>query len=100
VLLSARRFPAADALAMGLVNRVVPAAELRGEVLSLARDITQNAPLTVTACKAAIREAVRPAGERDLALVQELVEACFGSEDYREGQAAFAQKRAPVFTGR
>jgi enoyl-CoA hydratase len=100
VLLSARRFPAAEALAMGLVNRVVPAAELRGEVLSLARDITQNAPLTVTACKAAIRESVRPAGERDLALVQELVEACFGSADYREGQAAFAQKRPPVFTGR
>jgi enoyl-CoA hydratase/carnithine racemase len=100
VLLSARRFPAAEALQMGLVNRVVPAAELRPEVLTLARDISRNAPLTVAACKAAIRQAGRPADRRDLALVEAMVEACFRSEDYREGQRAFAEKRPPVFTGR
>jgi enoyl-CoA hydratase len=100
ILFSARRFPAAEALQMGLVNRVVPAADLRDEVMGLARDIAQNAPLTVAACKAAIREAGRPPGRRDLARVEAMIEACFRSDDYREGQRAFAEKRPPAFTGR
>ena len=85
---------------MGLVNRVVPAADLRDEVMGLARDIAQNAPLTVAACKAAIREAGRPPVRRDLARVEAMIEACFRSDDYREGQRAFAEKRPPAFTGR
>ena len=100
ILFSARRFPAAEALRMGLVNRVVPAADLRDEVMSLAQDIAQNAPLTVAAGKAAIREAARPPDRRDLARVEAMIEACFRSDDYREGQRAFAEKRPPAFTGR
>jgi enoyl-CoA hydratase len=100
VLFSARRFSAAEALQMGLVNRVVPAARLRKEVMSLARSITQNAPLTVAACKAAIRAAGRSPDRRDLARVEAMIEACFRSDDYREGQRAFAEKRPPAFTGR
>ncbi len=100
ILLSARRFPAAEALRMGLVNRVVPAVDLRDEVMSLAQDIARNAPLTVAACKAAIREAGQPPGQRDVARVEAMSEACFASEDYREGQRAFAEKRPPAFTGR
>jgi enoyl-CoA hydratase/carnithine racemase len=100
VLFSARRFPAAQALQMGLVNRVVPAASLREAVLSLADSIAGNAPLTVAAAKAAIREIARPDGRRDLARVQAMVEACFQSADYLEGQRAFAEKRPPAFTGR
>jgi enoyl-CoA hydratase/carnithine racemase len=100
VLFSARRFPAAEALQMGLVNRVVPAGNLREAVLSLAASIAGNAPLTVAAAKAAIREIGRPDGQRDLAGVQAMVEACFRSADYLEGQRAFAEKRPPAFTGR
>ena len=100
ILLSARRFPAAEALRMGLVNRVVPAVDLHDEVMSLAQDIARNAPLTVAACKAAIREAGQPPGQRDVARVEAMSEACFASEDYREGQRAFAEKRPPAFTGR
>ena len=100
VLFSARRFPAAEALQMGLVNRVVPAGSLREAVLSLAASIAGNAPLTVAAAKAAIREIGRPDGQRDLARVQAMVEACFRSADYLEGQRAFAEKRPPAFTGR
>jgi len=100
ILFSARRFPAAEALRMGLVNRVVPAADLRDEVMSLAQGIAQNAPLTVAACKAAIREAGRSPDRRDLARVEAMIEACFQSGDYREGQRAFAEKRPPAFTGR
>ncbi|HVT70706.1 MAG TPA: enoyl-CoA hydratase [Trebonia sp.] len=100
MLFSARRFSAAEALQMGLVNRVVPADGLREAVLDLAGRTAANAPLTVAAVKAALREAARPAEARDLARVEALVEACYQSADYLEGQRAFAEKRPPIFTGR
>jgi enoyl-CoA hydratase len=100
ILFSARRFSAAEALTMGLVNRVVPVPDLRDAVMSLAADIARNAPLTIAAAKAAIREAGRSPDRRDVARVSALVEACFRSEDYQEGQRAFAEKRPPNFTGR
>ena len=99
ILFSARRFSAAEALQMGLVNQVVPGDALRETVYGLASAIAGNAPLTVAAVKAAIREASRPAQERDLARVKAMVEACFRSADYLEGQRAFAEKRPPTFTG-
>jgi enoyl-CoA hydratase len=99
ILFSARRLGAEEALQIGLVNRVVPGERLEAEVAELAGTIRDNAPLTVTACKAALREARRPADRRDLARVASLVERCFASQDYREGQRAFAEKRPPRFTG-
>jgi enoyl-CoA hydratase/carnithine racemase len=100
ILFSARRLSAAEALRIGLVNRVVPGERLEDEVMELARSIRENAPLTVAACKAAIRAAVADPDRRDLARVAELIEACFRSEDYLEGQRAFREKRAPRFSGR
>jgi enoyl-CoA hydratase/carnithine racemase len=100
ILFSARRLSAAEALDIGLVNRVVPADELRPAVMELAAAITRNAPLTIAAIKAALKELRRPPERRDLDRVQQLVEACFRSDDYREGQRAFAEKRPPEFTGR
>jgi enoyl-CoA hydratase/carnithine racemase len=98
-LFSARRFTAAEALQMGLVNRVVQADSLRETVLNLADSIARGAPLTVGAAKAAIRELGRTEGRRDLARVDAMIEACFRSADYLEGQRAFAEKRPPTFTG-
>ena len=59
-----------------------------------------NAPLTIKACKVAIREVQRDPSRRDLAALEAMVEACFRSEDYREGQQAFLEKRPPQFQGR
>lgn len=96
---SARRIGAADAERIGLVNRVVAPPELEPAVRDLAGTIAGNAPLTVRALKAALREARRDPGARDLESVATMVEACYRSEDYLEGQAAFAEKRAPRFRG-
>ena len=100
ILYSARRLSAEEALQAGLVNRVVGVEDLESEVLALARAIAANAPLTVAACKAALRELRKPEATRDPEVVARMVEACFRSEDYREGQRAFAEKRPPRFTGR
>jgi enoyl-CoA hydratase/carnithine racemase len=99
MLFSARRLSAREALAAGLVSRVVPGERLEGEVTELAHAIRDNAPLTVAACKAALREWQREPAKRDLAAVAARVEACFRSDDYKEGQRAFAEKRRPRFTG-
>ncbi len=84
-------------MACGLVNRVVPDFEIESSVRLLAGMIAANAPLTVRACKAGIREALKGPGERDLRRLAELTEQCFSSADYAEGLAAFDQKRPPRF---
>jgi enoyl-CoA hydratase/carnithine racemase len=94
------RFSASDAETMGLVNRVVPVDELEATVTTLAKTIADNAPLTVKAAKAAINEGTKDPDQRDLDHIADMVEACFNSEDYKEGRRAFMEKRKPEFQGR
>jgi enoyl-CoA hydratase/carnithine racemase len=62
--------------------------------------MASNAPLTMAAAKATIREGLKDGAERDLKTIAEMVSRCFDSEDYREGVRAFMEKRQPRFAGR
>jgi enoyl-CoA hydratase len=97
---SARRFEAAEALGMGFVAAALPADELERHVARYAMVVAENAPLTVRAAKAAIRAAARSATTEDVGAVQRLIDACYTSGDYLEGQRAFLAKREPRFQGR
>lgn len=100
IFFSARKFDAADALAMGFVNRVVPLADFDREVAAYCELIAENAPLTLAAAKFAIRQTGMDAAARDMDQAARMIEACFDSEDYREGRRAFMEKRKPNFQGR
>ena len=62
--------------------------------------IAENAPLTVSAAKFAVQQALKDPAERDMATAVKMVETCFASADHKEGRQAFMQKRKPVFTGK
>jgi enoyl-CoA hydratase len=100
IFYTGRQFDAEEARVMGLVNRVVPGAELETYVKTYADTIAGNAPLTVKAEKFVINDSVRDESQRNMARCTELVEACFTSEDYVEGRRAFMEKRKPNFQGK
>jgi enoyl-CoA hydratase/carnithine racemase len=97
VLFTGRKVGAAEALSLGLVNRVFPAAEVEAGFRELASEIADNAPLSIHASKISIRGTL---AEADLHDVRMASEACHGSEDYVEGRKAFIEKRKPNFRGR
>jgi len=100
ILFTARHFDAGEALAMGLVNRIVPSARLEATVAEVAESMAENAPLTLAAAKFVVGEVMKDPAERDLEACDRVVQECFDSADYVEGRRAFMEKRKPSFSGR
>ena len=100
ILYLGRRYGAAEALAMGLVNRVVRDAELEAYVSDVVRTLCENAPLAIANSKTMIEEFVKSSGVPDAALMEAAMARCTKSADYEEGRRAFMEKRKPRFTGK
>ena len=99
IMYTARQFSAAEAMAMGLVEDVVPAAGLRDHIVVLADEIAGNAPLSISTSKFIINMVMKDEGERDIAACQARLMTCVNSADYVEATRSFMEKRVPVFTG-
>ena len=98
IMFTGRFVPAAEAHALGLVNRIVDAAEIDRAVGELAAAVAENAPLTIRAVKELTRRLIArqrlaPGEDRDV------IEMCYTSNDFKEGVAAFLSKRHPRWTG-
>jgi enoyl-CoA hydratase len=97
---TARRIDAAEAKALGLVTRVAAPEALEALLGEYTSALADNAPLTVAAGKAIMREILKPSPDLDMDLCTSLIRGCFESADYTEGRTAFMQKRKPAFSGR
>ena len=100
IFFTGRRLDAAEALRIGLVNRVAEAAGLPALLAEYTNAITTGAPLTIKAGKRIIQEVLKPDTDFDADMCRRLILDCFESEDYAEGRRAFMEKRKPVFKGK
>jgi enoyl-CoA hydratase len=99
LLLSGRHITAEEALRIGLVNRVIPGAELAGAARALATDLATKAPIATRFILEAVRQGSESSFEHGELLEATLFGLAFATADMREGTRAFLEKRKPVFKG-
>jgi enoyl-CoA hydratase/carnithine racemase len=100
MILTGRTVGAAEALAIGLVEHVVPRAELLDRAVALAELMAANAPVAVRTAKSAIQRGAEMPLDDAIRLEQDLASFLYTTEDAREGPRAFLEKRPPVWRGR
>jgi enoyl-CoA hydratase len=100
IMYTGMKVDSAEALRIGLIDRVVPDAELWSATMEIARTISGNAPLAIQAAKITIAQVLKDPDKRDMDAIKQAGIACMDSEDFREGRRAFMEKRKPSFTGR
>jgi len=100
IMFLGRRYHAEEALAMGLVHRVLPDAELERYVDGVIETLCRNAPLAIANTKTILEQYVKSDGMPDTARMRAAIERCAKSADYIEGRRAFMEKRKPRFTGK
>jgi len=100
LILTGDRITAAEALRIGLVDAVVPHAELEAQTLELAEKIASKSPVAVRLAKAAVKASATMALDQGLRYEQSLFSVVFSTEDKEEGVRAFQEKRPPQWKGR
>jgi enoyl-CoA hydratase len=100
MILTGRTVDATEALALGLVEEVVPAAELLDRAVAFAGQMAANAPVALRMAKAAITRGAEMSLEEGLRLEQDLAAFLYTTDDAKEGPKAFLEKRPPVWVGR
>jgi enoyl-CoA hydratase/carnithine racemase len=100
IFFTGRRLDAAEALRIGLVNRIAEPDGLDALLAEYTTAITTGAPLTMKAGKRIIQEVLKLDSDFDADICRRLILDCFESEDYAEGRKAFMEKRKPVFKGK
>jgi enoyl-CoA hydratase/carnithine racemase len=99
LIFTARRITAREALAIGLVNRVVPAGQVLSAALALAKEIAMNAPIALEQAKYAIDYGMETDLATGLAIESSAYQVTIPTKDRLEGLAAFQEKRKPVYRG-
>ena len=100
IMFLGRRYPAGEALDMGMVHRVLPDGQLEGYVGEVLETLSQNAPLSIANTKTMLEEYAKSVGTPDHQRMRAAMERCARSDDYREGRRAFMEKRKPAFKGK